>query len=99
MSTENHWPGVWLAPVLQRVLPLPSTARDAGSPGFVVEAVATQPDLGSTVWARATPAPATNHASIATPTAKSFVIVPLPARDRRSWPITRARGKRDPTRR
>jgi len=49
MSNENHCPAVWSAPVENLVLELPSIAFEGWSLEDEVDAVATQPALGSTV--------------------------------------------------
>src|SRR4051812_25159350 len=51
MSTWNHCPLAWLAPVAQRVLALPSIAFDAGFVPPASEALATQPARDSVVSA------------------------------------------------
>jgi hypothetical protein len=43
MSSTKSWPLAWLAPVLQRVLPLSSSAFDGGSPEALAEAVPVHP--------------------------------------------------------
>src|SRR5262249_23927647 len=43
MSTWNHWPAAWCAPVLQRVEALPSIALAAEPPASVELADAAQP--------------------------------------------------------
>jgi hypothetical protein len=49
MSTENHCPAVWSAPVENLVLALPSMAFDGASLDELEEAVATHPERGSGV--------------------------------------------------
>jgi hypothetical protein len=69
MSRLNHCPAVCAAPVLHRVLPLPSIALEAGSPPLVVDAVATHPARGSATcaWAvEAMPTPIITNANAST---------------------------------
>jgi hypothetical protein len=73
MSSENHIPGDWSLPELQRVLALPSIAFDGVSLDELDDAVATHPALGNGVCASA--ALAVRMLASAATSTRTFLIV------------------------
>jgi hypothetical protein len=76
MSSENHIPGDWSLPELQRVLALPSIAFDGVSLDELDDAVATHPALGNGVCASAARAAKSPNMKNPTPSAR-FILAPF----------------------